>query len=402
MDKSKKIVFFDHDAAISGSTVSMKYIVEAYVKQNYKVSVLTRKDENGVNYLKVSGAEIIKYSNNPFKSIALSVHFADEATVFSKKGLFNIVKDTIRFVNGIITSFKVIYKFRPDLIYINEYNMIHCALIAKLFDIKVCCHIRSTFIHGTVGLRRTLLRCLLLLLCDRIFAITKMEANQISTKSDKIFIIPEFLDNDDFIDSCPANENVTENYDGRKVILMLGGVDILKGSLTFLKAAKAILSNRNDVMFLLAGVIKKDGKIGSNKKYYSTFMDILRDEIFKNNFILLGHVKNVSALIRNASILVSPFSYSHFSRPVIEAWGMKVPVIASDTQHSKELIDNLNDGLLFKVDDPKNLAEKVNLLLDNSSLSQKLCNNGFKKAKQYYFKSNIDIIVKETKKILNT
>jgi len=198
----KKILFVDHDIELSGSTISMSYLIKEFIQGGFKVLVLTKINQKGLEYLIEAGAEIIPYSSSPFKSITLSLHFSDKTNYFSFNWFKNLYKDIIRFFTGIILSIKIIYKYKPDLIYLNEYVTIQFSIFAKLKSIPVFVQVRSLFINQKYNLRIMLLKKALRKIPDYIFAITELEAKQINilpSDKTKVEIIPEFLFDKDFI-----------------------------------------------------------------------------------------------------------------------------------------------------------------------------------------------------------
>lgn len=384
-NNKKKILFVDHDFNISGSIVSMSYLIKEFVKNNYTVIVLTKGDEPEIKYLKSFGAQIIKYSRSPFKSITLSLHISDKTMAFSKSWFKNLFKDIIYFFNGILLSVKVIRKVKPDLIYLNEYVTIPFGFYPKLKAIPVFVHIRSLFIDQKFNLRIFLLKKALKFIPDYCFAITEIEAKQVSDKLNKksnIRIIPEFLGPDDF--NIPGNVTEIKNSlkipEATKIIIFLGGINYIKGTINFIKSIEYININKFNVKFIIAGKIFCDPKVKSMFSYYNMCNEYLSKPNIKPHVKLLGTVTNIKDLLSVSDIVVSSSVLTHFSRPIIEAWAQKKAVIATDILHSQKLIDNEINGLIVKKDDPKELAEFIGRLLEDNKLSKLLGENGYLKA----------------------
>ncbi len=81
---------------------------------------------------------------------------------------------------------------------------------------------------------------------------------------------------------------------------------------------------------------------------------------------------------------------SHSGWFFLEAWSCKKPVIGASIGAVRNVITEGEDGLLMQVNDDKNLAEKIEILLDNDSLRIKMGEKGFKKVQENY---TWDIIV---------
>ena len=70
-------------------------------------------------------------------------------------------------------------------------------------------------------------------------------------------------------------------------------------------------------------------------------------------------------------------------------------VLAPDTEATREFIDNKN-GLIYKVEDSKDLAEKISLLLKNRKLLKELGNKAINSVKVY----NKDLIAKQLREAI--
>ena len=69
------------------------------------------------------------------------------------------------------------------------------------------------------------------------------------------------------------------------------------------------------------------------------------------------------------------------------------PVVASDLpSFSKYLKDNEN-SLLFEPDNPKSLAEKVNTLLENHSMGEKLSNKAYSEVHEFTWQKRVEKIL---------
>jgi L-malate glycosyltransferase len=64
------------------------------------------------------------------------------------------------------------------------------------------------------------------------------------------------------------------------------------------------------------------------------------------------------------------------SQALLEAMALGVPVIATNASGNPDLIRDSENGLLFEEHNSRQLAEKIEMLLDNQALRQKLAENG--------------------------
>ena len=63
------------------------------------------------------------------------------------------------------------------------------------------------------------------------------------------------------------------------------------------------------------------------------------------------------------------------------------PIVASDLPSIKEVVTDKHSALLFTPDDPKDLTEKNNKLVNNAKLSNLLSHNAFNLVDNYTWKT---------------
>lgn len=98
------------------------------------------------------------------------------------------------------------------------------------------------------------------------------------------------------------------------------------------------------------------------------------------------------------ALLCLPSTQESFGGVFLEAWSFKKPVIGADIVSVRDVISQGNDGLLVSAGTAmhKDLALKINTLLQDSSLAEQLGSNGFRKVSQYY---NWNTIAKNTESV---
>jgi glycosyltransferase involved in cell wall biosynthesis len=121
----------------------------------------------------------------------------------------------------------------------------------------------------------------------------------------------------------------------------------------FLAMAARIAARHPDVRFIIAGD-------GSRRPGYQqlAFRLGLEDRVQ-----FLGIVRDVRAFYASCDLLVLPSRSEGCPNIVLEAMAMKVPVVASDTTATREVVTHLRDGFLFPVGDIDQLSETVELAL---------------------------------------
>lgn len=96
----------------------------------------------------------------------------------------------------------------------------------------------------------------------------------------------------------------------------------------------------------------------------------------------------VPELYRTAAETQGVFVNSAFSEnfglTLIEAAASGLPIIATHDGGPKDIINNLENGILVDVHDPKNIADAINKILDDSKLWKKYSQNGVGRVDQFY------------------
>ncbi len=90
------------------------------------------------------------------------------------------------------------------------------------------------------------------------------------------------------------------------------------------------------------------------------------------------------SLLKGFDVFVLPSRSEGVPRCIMEAMAAKIPVIASDIPGSRLLITDNDTGLLFPLDSPSKLAQKIFLCAKNKQSNAKLTKNGFEFIMQNY------------------
>lgn len=86
-------------------------------------------------------------------------------------------------------------------------------------------------------------------------------------------------------------------------------------------------------------------------------------------------------LYNGASVFVFPSKYEGFGIPLLQAMACGVPVAASNTASIPEVVNN--SALLFDPDVPIDIAKKIEEILNNSELREKLIKDGFDRSAKF-------------------
>lgn len=164
----------------------------------------------------------------------------------------------------------------------------------------------------------------------------------------------------------------------KKILGMVGTVDSRKDHPTLIKAAEIILTNRNDVVFLI---------VGGGSQLEETKSKVQNK--FRNDIIFTGVQSDVESIVNTfyAGLLIT--HTEGISNSVMEYMSLQKPVIATDGGGTNELVIDGETGYLIRHGDYKGLVDKINFVLDNEGTAQTLGMNGFDYLKREF---SIDVM----------
>jgi glycosyltransferase involved in cell wall biosynthesis len=152
------------------------------------------------------------------------------------------------------------------------------------------------------------------------------------------------------------------------VIGMVASFSVFKDYKTYFTAAQIVLKRRRDVVFLAIGTDTDS----------VTFKENISNE-FKENFRFLGKRTDIEALINAMDICVLSTFTEGISNSILEYMSLGKPVIATDGGGTNEIVVDQITGFLVTVSDSIELAERIEILLNNESLRRKMGIEGKKR-----------------------
>ncbi len=189
--------------------------------------------------------------------------------------------------------------------------------------------------------------------------------------------------NQERVHVCPngITSNVEQNRDnGKPVVLYLSNLIRSKGILDLVEACQ--LLKRRGVDFQL-NIVGADGDLSAFE-----VNNIISKYGLKDNIYLLGplygHAK--SNTLGEASIFVLPTYYSNECLPLVllEAMRSSLPVISTFEGGIPDVIKDGETGFLIPQRDVTALADKLQELLENPALCQKMGKAGRARFEKYY------------------
>jgi glycogen synthase len=169
----------------------------------------------------------------------------------------------------------------------------------------------------------------------------------------------------------------TLNKDNLLRLLYVGRVAKYKGVHTAVYAVAKLIKMKYNVSLSIAGPI-------IDKEYGEELHKIVSEKLPVD---FLGQVdyKVIQNIYSRHDVLIFPSIVDEaFGRVPIEAMAGGLAVLATGTGGSKEFLRDGENCLLFKPDNPEDLAEKIEILIKKPDLCDKLRENGVKFVKEKF------------------
>lgn len=186
----------------------------------------------------------------------------------------------------------------------------------------------------------------------------------------------------------------------KEVILNVSRLIKEKGHDYLIKAFKIVKEKRNKARLVILG----EGEERENLE------NLIKELELEGSVYLLGYKSNPYKYMINSDIYVLTSSYEGFSRSVLEAQALGLPVVAFKSKGSH--VEYLNKSAYFvKNKDEKELAKAIVELLEDKKLLEKYKNKSLdnvrnfsieKGAERYYKYFETKLKEKELEKILNS
>lgn len=202
---------------------------------------------------------------------------------------------------------------------------------------------------------------------DRILSVSedlKLHIVNLGIKEDKVIVVPNGVDTEKF--KPPEKGNARDLLDlpvDKDIVLFVGALRSIKGVDYLIEAARNFV-NKNTELYMVG---RDDGLKKSLVKMAEDFK--IADHI---KFIGPVNHEEIPLWISASDILVLPSLSEGRPNVVLEALACEVPVVATDVGGIPEIMVNGETGYLVPSKNSHELSEKINKLLEDKSLREKM------------------------------
>lgn len=376
----RRILYVHHGKGIGGAPLSLLYLIRGLDRSRYEPTVLCIHESEATELFRREGIETI---------VDARLHDFSHTNVLWYPW-WQLPKLLLRAWQWPWTLFRARRLLRGgawDAVHLNTSTLTAFGFAAKAEGLRVIWHIREPLHPGYLGLRRALIRRAIDRCADLVLPICRHDAAQLRP-SPRIHVVYNFIDFAQFdaaIDGGGIREELGIAADA-PVVLMLGGINPIKGTRAFVAAGLEVLRQFPAAVFLVAGAVPDDGFRNriSGQRVYRDLVRSLIPAAMSSSIRFLGVRNDIPKLLAASDILCFPSTVPHFARPVIEASAMGVPVVASDLGGPQELVRDGETGLLVPAGDAAALATGIGRLLGDPGRAAAMGRAGILFAREHF------------------
>lgn len=178
---------------------------------------------------------------------------------------------------------------------------------------------------------------------------------------------------------------------GTQLVALVGIVSAHKGHDTLIRAAARVLQSRPDTAFLLVGPELDD------------FGRLLREQIntlgISDRIFFLGPRSDVPDILARVDLQVLPSTQEALPLVILEAMASGKPVLATRCGGPEEIVVDGETGYLVSVGDDTALADRMLLLLRDSTLAERMGRAGRRRAETQFsltaYARNVERVIGE-------
>jgi len=162
------------------------------------------------------------------------------------------------------------------------------------------------------------------------------------------------------------------------VALFVGRLQLDKGLVEFIEAAKLIREKRSDIAMVMVGAPDPGNKRSISDEQFNQWKN-------EGHAILTGRREDVPVLMSAANTVVTPTFYREgLPRTLLEAAATGLPLIGTDMPGVREAIEDGKNGILIPTKDPVSLAGAIVRLADDTHLASTMGDASLERAKNEF------------------
>ncbi|GAB3203715.1 glycosyltransferase involved in cell wall biosynthesis [Pontibacter aydingkolensis] len=346
-------------------------------------------NQGGAEYQIIALAKLFKDKGHDVEVFALTDYDFYLPLINEYAIKYSCLRNDQSRIKRILLTVKKIRASKPDLIISYLKVVSQVAIVAKLISFS-----KSKLI---ISERTSLLKPLqdqfhfnLALLADHVTVNSVSKFHYIKQKfpllAKKLSFVPNIIDVMYYSPSAVANTEPLLNR-----LTFVGRISPEKNVVELVQAVANLLSEGYDLTLDLYGSI-------INKSYTNQVASLIESKSIGDKIKLKGKISNVKEVYDTSDLICLVSKYEGFSNVLAEALSSGIPVVASDIEENRYLIEDSTNGFLVNPNDVTSISTGIkNFLTLNRNERQILKLNNRKKAealldKEKIYQQYIDII----------
>lgn len=276
-------------------------------------------------------------------------------------------------IPGIIRLQKLVREEAPDIIitYLFHADMLGRLFLQKKTSAPIIPFLRTTYNHPRYFIARLLSRLTRSLVRHYIAnseAVKRFYVEHLGVSNNVIDVLPNGIDIQTFI---PSSKNVPLGASlgiipNDIVLISVANLHPNKGHRYLLEAFEESYQKNTNLKLLIVGDGEERSRLKEQMRGYNS----------RTNILFLGKRQDVPELLKLSHIFILPTLFEGMSNALMEAMATRLPVITTDIEENRELVENNKTGLLVPIKNSYALAEAIEKLIRNPSLCAKIAQSG--------------------------
>lgn len=362
----KKLLFIISSLKAGGGAERVTSFLSYELSQNFKIYTLT------------------------FFNISDEYFVSDRICLNENRGILNnlFTRVKLNYLVRLIRIFKIIISISPDIIIsMKDFANMSVILSKLIFRIKIpliiCIHSNPDlhYKENNKYMKNFIKNFYRLNLITKIITVSsdigKILSKNYKIPPKKLKTIHNGLDIDKI--NILKKEKIQDYYrffNDENIIkfVSMGRIETVKGHRYLINAFFLVKKEMPNVKLFILGE-------GSQK---SSLIRYVKDKYLSDDVLFLGYKKNPFKYLFMSDIFVLSSIYEGLPMAILEAQACGLPIISTNCMTGpREILKNGKYGLLVKVCDTKDLAEKMLLLSGNKTLRLKFSDLSLKRAESF-------------------
>jgi glycosyltransferase involved in cell wall biosynthesis len=382
--KPKRILFIHQVGCLGGAGTMLANIISALDRTVFE-AVVVCPEGDGNEQLIAAGAEV-RIAPRPIYQF---LHYTGYSPSFLNP---NFLKHAFMLWRDQPFWESYIRESGADIVCLNAVTLAPMARVARRAGTKVLCIVQETSVRGFLGIRTAWINWVLTSWMDAVIHISQFDRDRSNCRAPLVDVIPNWVDLTVFDRTITQRQARTALGIplNECVILMMGGISRLKGTLPLIQAAAA-LPNASKYLIIVAGYagpvttaslnllqrMRHKCRLWLGVEYRQQVLRAIDRHRLGERIRFIGMQTDVARLYAAADILVFPATRPHQARPVLEAGAMAKPVLVPDYPQLNEFVKNGYNGITYRNGNLESMTTGLQQLLSDRNLARAIGENNY-------------------------